>query len=63
MQCTNNMKQVGIAMHKLVTPAEKKMLEELLERSLGVTRRKPVPRKTTAKKPAAPKKRSGKKPD
>lgn len=43
---------------KLVTPSEKKMLEELLERSLGVTRKKPAPRKTTTKKKApAPKKR------
>ena len=40
---------------KVVTAAEKKMLEDLLERSLGVTRRKPAPRKTTAKKTAAPK--------
>ena len=37
---------------KLVTPAEKKLLEEILERSLGVTRRKPVPRKAAAKKKA-----------
>jgi hypothetical protein len=29
---------------KVVTPAEKKFLEELLERSLGVKRRKPTPR-------------------
>jgi tetratricopeptide (TPR) repeat protein len=29
---------------KVVTPAEKKLLEELLERSLGVKRRKPAPR-------------------
>ncbi len=42
---------------KIVTPAEKKLLEEILERSLGVARRKPVPRKTAAaKKKAAPKK-------
>lgn len=34
---------------KMVTPAEKKMLEELLERALGVTRRKPVPRKKVTK--------------
>ena len=30
---------------KVVTPAEKKILEQLLERSLGVTRRKPAVRK------------------
>jgi len=40
---------------KMTTAAEKKMLEELLERSLGVQRRKPAPRKATAKKAAAPK--------
>jgi hypothetical protein len=40
---------------KLTTAAEKKMLEEMLERSLGVTRRKPAPRKTAAKKTAATK--------
>ena len=38
---------------KIVTPAEKKLLEEILERSLGVARRKPTPRKTAPKKPAA----------
>ncbi len=37
---------------KVVTPAEKKLLEEILERSLGVARRKPAPRKTAAKKTA-----------
>ncbi len=53
---------------KTVLPAEKKMLEEILERSLGVARRKPAPRKTAAKrKAAAPRKRvpkgeSGRKP-
>jgi hypothetical protein len=49
---------------KTVTPAEKKLLEEMLERSLGVARRKPVPRKAAVKKVAAKKtaprpKRSG----
>ena len=39
---------------KLVTVAEKKVLEETLERALGVTRKKPAPRKTAAKKKAAP---------
>lgn len=48
---------------KVVTAAEKKMLEEILERAMGVTRRKPAPRKTTARKtaakpPAAPRKRA-----
>jgi len=46
---------------KVVTTAEKKALEELLERSLGVARKKPAPRKTavktTAKKAPAPRKR------
>jgi len=43
---------------KTVTMAEKKLLEEILERSLGVQRRKPVAKKTAAatKKKAAPKK-------
>jgi len=39
---------------KVVTPAEKKLLEELLERSLGVKRRKPVPRPKKQKAPPAP---------
>ncbi len=38
---------------KVVTPAEKKLLEEILERSLGVARRKPAAKKTAAKKTAA----------
>jgi hypothetical protein len=42
---------------KMVTPAEKKLLEELLERALGVSRRQPAPRKTTKKRPPAPRKR------
>lgn len=43
---------------KTVLPAEKKILEELLERSLGVTRKKPAPRKApAARKRAAPRKR------
>lgn len=47
---------------KLSTPAERKMLEELLERALGVTRRKPAPRKMAAgTKKAAPKKAAVKK--
>jgi hypothetical protein len=43
---------------KTVTTAEKKLLEEILERGLGVTRRKPAPKK----KPVAPRKRAPKKP-
>jgi len=39
---------------KVVTPAEKKMLEGMLERGLGVTRRKVVP--GTGKRPAASRK-------
>jgi hypothetical protein len=43
---------------KLTTSAEKKLLEGLLERSLGVARRKPAPKKaTTAKRSPAPRKR------
>jgi hypothetical protein len=41
---------------KMVTPAEKKLLEEMLERALGVTRRKAAPRKAVKKKPTAPRK-------
>ena len=37
---------------KLMTPAEKKLLEEMLERALGVARKKPAPRKAPAKKKA-----------
>ncbi len=40
---------------KTVTPAEKKLLEEMLERSLGVTRRKPAVKRAPAVKKAAPK--------
>ena len=46
---------------KVVTAAEKKLLEELLERSLGVPRRKPVRTKAAGTKKAAPKKRAPKK--
>jgi hypothetical protein len=35
---------------KVVTAAEKKLLQDLLERSLGVQRRKPAPRKVVVKK-------------
>jgi superfamily I DNA/RNA helicase len=43
---------------KAVTPAEKKLLEELLERALGVNRRKPVLRNMAKKKPSTPRKRA-----
>ena len=43
---------------KVVTTAEKKLLEEILERSLGVARRKPAPKKTALKKTAAPPKKT-----
>ena len=42
--------------NKVVTAAEKKLLEDLLERSLGVTRRKPAPR-AKPKRATAPKKK------
>ena len=42
---------------KVILPAEKKMLEDLLESALGATRRKPAARKAPAKK-APPKKRA-----
>ena len=41
---------------KVILPAEKKLLEEILERSLGVNRVKPSARKATSKKITAPKK-------
>ena len=40
---------------KVVTPAEKKLLEQVLEQSLGVRRRKPGPPKPAAKKLLQPK--------
>jgi hypothetical protein len=43
---------------KVVTAEEKKALEELLERALGVSRRKPVVKKAVAKKSPAPRKRA-----
>jgi tetratricopeptide (TPR) repeat protein len=46
---------------KLVTPAEKKLLEDVLERALGVTRRKPALKKAVKKKAAAPRKPAPKK--
>jgi tetratricopeptide (TPR) repeat protein len=46
---------------KLVTAAEKKLLEDLLEQALGVTRRKPAPRKAATKKAAPRKKAAAKK--
>jgi hypothetical protein len=45
---------------KVVMPAEKKLLEEILERSLGVTRRKPAAPKAISKKSGVPRKRSPK---
>ena len=47
--------------YKVVTPTEKKLLEEVLERSLGVSRRKPAPRKVVKKTAAAPRKQAPKK--
>ena len=46
---------------KLVTAAEKKLLEDVLEEALGVTRRKTAPRKRASKKAAPPRKRAVKK--
>ncbi len=43
---------------KVMTTAEKKILEELLERSLGVTRRKPAAKKVATKKASTPRKRA-----
>lgn len=43
---------------KMVTPAEKQLLEDLLERSLGVKRRKPPPRKAPQKNALAVRKQA-----
>ena len=43
---------------KVVTAEEKKALEELLERALGVSRRQPPMKKTATKKSPAPRKRT-----
>jgi len=45
---------------KVVTMAEKKLLEDLLERSLGVARRKPAPRKPPAKRSVTARKKAAK---
>ena len=42
---------------KVMTPPEKKLLEAILEQSLGIARKKPAARKAAAKKKAPPKKR------
>jgi hypothetical protein len=42
--------------NRVMTMPEKKLLEQMLERALGVKRRQPVSRKATAQKAAAPKK-------
>lgn len=48
--------------NKVITAAEKKILEELLERSLGVNRKKPATKKASAKRATAPKKAPATKP-
>ena len=45
---------------KVVTMAEKKLLEDLLERSLGVARRKPAPRKPPVKRSVTARKKAAK---
>ncbi len=45
---------------KVVLPSEKKLLEELLERSLGVNRKKPAVKKVAVKKASPPGKRAAK---
>jgi tetratricopeptide (TPR) repeat protein len=46
---------------KVVTAAEKKLLQDVLERGLGVSRRKPAERKATVKKAPVARKRAAKK--
>jgi AAA domain len=48
--------------NRVVTPAEKKLLEELLGKALGVTVRKPATKKSPAKKFASPRKKTVRKP-
>jgi hypothetical protein len=52
--------------NRVMTAPEKKLLEDLLERSLGVARKKPAVKKAAAKKPAAkkaaPRKRAPRRP-
>jgi len=47
---------------KVMLPSEKKLLEQILESSLGASRKKPAARKTAAKKVAAPRKQAPKPP-
>ncbi|HMD70068.1 MAG TPA: hypothetical protein VKF41_01925 [Bryobacteraceae bacterium] len=47
---------------RAILPAEKKLLEQILETSLGASRKKPATRKAAAKKPAAPRKKAASKP-
>jgi hypothetical protein len=47
---------------KIVTPAEKKLLQDVLERGLGVSRRKPAQPKTSVKKAPIVRKRVAKAP-
>jgi tetratricopeptide (TPR) repeat protein len=47
---------------KAILPAEKKLLEQILETSLGASRKKPAAKKAAAKKPAAPRKKAAPKP-
>ena len=47
---------------KVVLPGEKKLLEQILETSLGVTRKKPAARKAAAARPAAPRRKAAPKP-
>jgi hypothetical protein len=41
--------------NKTMVTAEKKLLQDMLERGLGVTRRKPAAKRAAVKKPAAKK--------
>ena len=47
---------------KAILPAEKKLLEQILETSLGASRKKPAAKKAAAKKPAAARKKAAPKP-
>ncbi len=47
--------------NRVMTPPEKKLLEAMLERGLGVQRKKAAPKKAAVKKPATVKKPAVKK--
>jgi len=43
----------SVGIHQVILPTEKKFLEQVMESSLGASRKKPLTKKTTVKKTAA----------